>query len=69
MRWFKRAIAMAVVSMNIALAGVGATYGREQIARNGGAVADQNRVTDAIFASVPFPTHFGISDAARRPFH
>jgi sulfonate transport system substrate-binding protein len=35
MRWFKRAIAVAVLSMTTALAGVGATYGQDKTVRIG----------------------------------
>jgi sulfonate transport system substrate-binding protein len=35
MRWFKRAIAVAVLSMSTALAGVGASYGQDKVVRIG----------------------------------
>src|SRR6187397_1141286 len=35
MRWFKRAIAVAVLSMTTALAGVGASYGQDKVVRVG----------------------------------
>jgi sulfonate transport system substrate-binding protein len=35
MRWFKKVIAVAVLSMSTALAGVGATYGEEKVVRIG----------------------------------
>ena len=35
MRWFKRLIASAVLSMSIALAGVGASYGQDKVVRIG----------------------------------
>jgi sulfonate transport system substrate-binding protein len=35
MRWFKRFIAVAVLSMSTALAGVGATYGQDKVVRIG----------------------------------
>ena len=35
MRWFKRAVAMAVLSMSTALAGVGASYGQDKVVRIG----------------------------------
>src|SRR3982075_3545050 len=35
MRWFKKVIAVAVLSMSTALAGVGATYGQEKVVRIG----------------------------------
>jgi sulfonate transport system substrate-binding protein len=35
MRWFKRAVAVAVLSMSTALAGVGASYGQDKVARIG----------------------------------
>src|ERR1700716_3163107 len=35
MRWFKKVIAVAVLSMSTVLAGVGATYGREKVVRIG----------------------------------
>jgi sulfonate transport system substrate-binding protein len=35
MRWFKRAIAVAVLSMTTALAGVGASYGQNKVVRIG----------------------------------
>jgi sulfonate transport system substrate-binding protein len=35
MRWFKRAIAVAVLSMSTALAGVGASYGQDRVVRIG----------------------------------
>src|SRR3981189_3893199 len=35
MRWFKRAVAIAVLSMSTALAGVGASYGQEKTVRIG----------------------------------
>jgi sulfonate transport system substrate-binding protein len=35
MRWFKRAIAVAVLSMTTALAGVGASYGQDKVVRIG----------------------------------
>jgi sulfonate transport system substrate-binding protein len=35
MRWFKRLIAVAVLSMSTALAGVGATYGQDKVVRIG----------------------------------
>jgi sulfonate transport system substrate-binding protein len=35
MRWFKRAIAVAVLSMSTALAGVGASYGQDKVVRVG----------------------------------
>ena len=35
MRWFKRAVAVAVLSMTTALAGVGASYGQEKVVRIG----------------------------------
>jgi sulfonate transport system substrate-binding protein len=35
MRWFKRAIAVAVLSMSTALAGMGATYGQDKVVRIG----------------------------------
>jgi sulfonate transport system substrate-binding protein len=35
MRWFKRAVAIAVLSMTTALAGVGASYGQDKVVRIG----------------------------------
>ncbi|MEA2795946.1 MAG: sulfonate transport system substrate-binding protein [Bradyrhizobium sp.] len=35
MRWFERLVAVAVLSMSTALAGVGATYGQEKVVRIG----------------------------------
>jgi sulfonate transport system substrate-binding protein len=35
MRWFKRAVAVAVLSMTTALAGVGASYGQDKVVRIG----------------------------------
>ncbi len=35
MRWFKRAVAIAVLSMSTALAGVGASYGQDKVVRIG----------------------------------
>src|SRR3979411_1738887 len=35
MRWFKKVIAVAVLSMSTVLAGVGATYGQEKVVRIG----------------------------------
>src|SRR5258707_1797741 len=35
MRWLKRAIAVAVLSMSTALAGVGASYGQDKVVRIG----------------------------------
>ena len=35
MRWFKRLIAVAVLSMSTALAGVGASYGQDKVVRIG----------------------------------
>jgi sulfonate transport system substrate-binding protein len=35
MRWFKRAVAVAVLSMSTALAGVGASYGQDKVVRIG----------------------------------
>ncbi|SDT49572.1 sulfonate ABC transporter substrate-binding protein [Bradyrhizobium canariense] len=35
MRWFKKVIAVAVLSMSTALAGVGATYGQDKVVRIG----------------------------------
>ena len=35
MRWLKRAIAVAVLSMTTALAGVGASYGQDKVVRIG----------------------------------
>src|SRR4030081_1543149 len=35
MRWFERLVAVAVLSMRTALAGVGATYGQEKVVRIG----------------------------------
>ena len=35
MRWFKRMVAVAVLSMTTALAGVGASYGQDKIVRIG----------------------------------
>ena len=35
MRWFKKIIAVAVLSMTTALAGVGASYGQDKVVRIG----------------------------------
>src|SRR3979409_2228267 len=35
MRWFKRVVAIAVLSMSTALAGVGASYGQDKVVRIG----------------------------------
>ena len=35
MRWFERVIAVAVLSISTALAGVGATYGQDKVVRIG----------------------------------
>jgi len=35
MRWFKRAVAIAVLSMTTALAGIGASYGQDKVVRIG----------------------------------
>jgi len=35
MRWFKRAVAIAVLSMTTALGGVGASYGQDKVVRIG----------------------------------
>jgi sulfonate transport system substrate-binding protein len=61
MRWFKRLIAAAVLSMSTALAGVGATYGQDNVVGSGfhkhGRPVPQNGKI----------TQIRISDAARRP--
>lgn len=54
MRWLKRVIAVAVLSMGTALAGMGATYG-------------QDRVVSIGFAKSDTITQIRISDAAGRP--
>ena len=35
MRWYKKALAIAVISMSTALAGVGASYGQDKVVRIG----------------------------------
>jgi sulfonate transport system substrate-binding protein len=54
MRWLKRVIAAAVLSMSTVLAGVGATYGQDTVDRVG-------------FQKNSTITQIRISDAARRP--
>jgi hypothetical protein len=48
MSWLERMIAGAVLSMSIALAGVGATYGQDRLARiEKGDEITQVRISDA----------------------
>jgi sulfonate transport system substrate-binding protein len=54
MRWLKRVIAAAVLSMSTALAGVGASYGQDKAVGSG-------------FANNGKITPIRISDAARGP--
>jgi sulfonate transport system substrate-binding protein len=61
MRWFKRLIAAAVLSMSTVLAGVGASYGQDRVVgvgshKHGRLVTQNGKVTQ-----------IRISDAARRP--
>ncbi|MFZ2157439.1 MAG: hypothetical protein WAV72_15155 [Bradyrhizobium sp.] len=68
MRWFKRAIAAAVLSMSTALAGMGASYGQDTVVRiTGSANADQQQAAEAFQAPGLLPGKIEISDAARRP--
>lgn len=68
MRWFKRAIAAAVLSMSTVLAGVGASYGQETVVRfSGNANADRQRAAEAFLAPGLLQRQIRISDAARRP--
>lgn len=68
MRWFKRAIAAAVLSMSLALAGVGASYGQETVVRiTGSANAGQQQAAEAFLAPGLPQGQIRISDVARRP--
>jgi len=62
MRWFKKVIAVAVLSMITALAGVGATYGQEKVVRIG-----FQKYGKPVLLKSKGTLEVKISDVARRP--